>query len=82
MAKRLLFVCIGLVSMTLRGSAQQDPQFSQYMFNTIYYNPAFSGVEGLTKITALHRSQWLGYTPTYGDGGAPTTTDYVHNTDL
>jgi type IX secretion system PorP/SprF family membrane protein len=53
--------------------AQQDPQFTQYMFNTIYYNPAFSGVEGVTKITAMHRSQWLGYQPSIGGGGAPTT---------
>jgi len=73
MVKRLFLACVGLICLSLPGAAQQDPQFSQYMFNTIYYNPAFSGVEGVTKITALHRSQWLGYTPTYGDGGAPTT---------
>ena len=53
--------------------AQQDPQFTQYMFNTLYYNPGFAGVEGVTKLTALHRSQWLGYAPTFDDGGAPTT---------
>jgi len=63
-------VLVGFVS---RSFAQQDPQFTQYMFNTIYYNPGFSGVEGVTKITALHRSQWVGYAPTYGGGGAPTT---------
>jgi len=43
------------------------------MFNTLYYNPAYAGVEGVTKFTAIHRSQWLGYQPTYGGGGAPTT---------
>ena len=53
--------------------AQQDPQFTQYMFNTLYYNPAFAGVDGVTKLTALHRSQWLGYQPSFGGGGAPTT---------
>ncbi len=52
---------------------QQDPQFTQYMFNTLYYNPAYAGVEGITKLTALHRSQWLGYQPTFGGGGAPTS---------
>ncbi|CAN5194162.1 hypothetical protein BH09BAC3_BH09BAC3_02260 [soil metagenome] len=55
------------------GWAQQDPQFSQYMFNNFYYNPAVAGTEDVTKITALYRSQWLGYSPTYGDGGAPVT---------
>lgn len=53
--------------------AQQDPQFSQYMFNTLYFNPGFAGVDGVTKLTAIHRSQWLGYQPTFGGGGAPTT---------
>lgn len=53
--------------------AQQDPQFSQYMFNTLYYNPGFAGVEGVTKLTAIYRSQWLGYSPSSGGGGAPTT---------
>jgi type IX secretion system PorP/SprF family membrane protein len=57
----------------LRVAGQQDPQFTQYMFNTLYYNPAYAGVEGITKLTAIHRSQWLGYQPTYGGGGAPTT---------
>jgi type IX secretion system PorP/SprF family membrane protein len=52
---------------------QQDPQFTHYMFNTMYYNPGYAGVEGITKLTAIHRSQWLGYEPTYGGGGAPTT---------
>lgn len=53
--------------------AQQDPQFSQYMFNTLYFNPGFAGVDGVTKLTAIHRSQWLGYQPSFGGGGAPTT---------
>ena len=53
--------------------AQQDPQFSQYMFSSLYFNPAYAGTEGVTKLTAFHRSQWLGYQSTYDDGGAPTT---------
>jgi type IX secretion system PorP/SprF family membrane protein len=57
----------------LAGYAQQDPQFTQFMFNTLFYNPGFAGTEGVTKMTLLHRSQWLGYQPTFGGGGAPTT---------
>ncbi len=52
---------------------QQDPQFSQYMFNNLYLTPAFAGVDGVTRLTAIHRSQWLGYQSSFGDGGAPTT---------
>ena len=66
-----------IVALMLAGSwqmyAQQDPQFTQYMFNTLYYNPGYAGVEGLTKLTAIHRSQWLGYQPSFGGGTAPTT---------
>lgn len=53
--------------------AQQDGQITLYMFNDLYFNPAFAGVEGVTKISALHRSQWLGYQATFDDGTAPTT---------
>lgn len=60
-------------------SAQQDIQFSQYMLNTLSYNPAYSGLnnykqdENYFEGIFTHRSQWLGYTPTFDDGGAPTT---------
>ncbi|MFO0507649.1 MAG: type IX secretion system membrane protein PorP/SprF [bacterium] len=71
---RKIFLLAVVVSVTLsRSFAQQDPQFTHYMFNTLYYNAGFAGVEGITKLTAIHRSQWLGYTPTVGGGGAPTT---------
>jgi type IX secretion system PorP/SprF family membrane protein len=53
--------------------AQQDPQFTQYMFNSLYVTPAYAGVDGVTQITAIHRSQWLGYESSFNDGGAPTT---------
>jgi len=53
--------------------AQQDAQFTQYMFNTLYYNPAYAGVEGYTTVTAMHRSQWLGYESTFDGPGAPNT---------
>ena len=53
--------------------AQQDPQFTQYMYNGMYYNPAFAGKEGGFRFSALHRSQWLNYTTNSGQGGAPIT---------
>jgi type IX secretion system PorP/SprF family membrane protein len=53
--------------------AQQDPQFTQYMFNGMYYNPAFAGKDGGFRFSALHRSQWLNYTTSAGNGGAPVT---------
>ena len=70
--KNLIIAAIALLG-SWQVAAQQDPQFTQYMFNTLYYNPGYAGVEGLTKLTAIHRSQWLGYQPSFGGGTAPTT---------
>ena len=53
--------------------AQQDAQFTQYMYNGLFYNPAFAGQKNGYQFSALHRSQWLGYTTSSGQGGAPTT---------
>lgn len=47
--------------------AQQDAQYTQYMYNTLSVNPAYAGSRGVFSIAALHRSQWIGL------DGAPTT---------
>lgn len=52
------------------------------MFNQSYFNPAFSGTDGTTRLTALHRSQWLGYQPSFDDGGAPSTQLLTFQTPL
>ena len=79
--KRIITIVFFMLP-TLGLLAQQDPQFTQYMFNTLYYNPGYAGVEGVTKLTAIARSQWLGYKPTYGGGGAPTTQMISMSTPL
>ena len=48
--------------------AQQDPSSSQYMFNTLTYNPGVAGTSGMICATALNRQQWVGFK------GAPSTT--------
>ncbi|MFX0557257.1 type IX secretion system membrane protein PorP/SprF [Maribacter sp. CXY002] len=47
--------------------AQQDAQYTQYMFNTMSVNPAYAGSRGQLSIAALYRAQWIGL------DGAPTT---------
>jgi type IX secretion system PorP/SprF family membrane protein len=54
--------------------AQQDAQFTQYMYNTINVNPAYAGSRGAMSIFALHRTQWVGL------DGAPTTNAVSINT--
>ena len=62
--------------------AQQDPLFTQYMFNNLYLTPAYAGVDGVTRASVIHRSQWLGYQSSAGDGGAPTTQMVSFNTPI
>ena len=61
---------------------QQDPHFSQYMFNDLYNNPGYSGVSGVTNLSVLLRSQWSGYTGTFDEGGAPNTFIASFNTPI
>jgi type IX secretion system PorP/SprF family membrane protein len=56
--------------------AQQDAQFTQYMYNTINVNPAYAGSRGAMSIFALHRTQWVGL------DGAPVTNAISVNTPL
>ena len=67
------FISIILVMTGFLAFGQQDPQFSQYMLNEIYYNPAYSGIPGSAVFTALHRTQWLGYQSTFDGAGNPQT---------
>ncbi|MDN5204020.1 type IX secretion system membrane protein PorP/SprF [Fulvivirgaceae bacterium BMA10] len=74
MRERITLLLIALAFILSPAQAQQDAQFSQYMFNTLFYNPAYAGVEGVTKLSAIYRSQWSGFTTTFdGSGGAPNT---------
>ena len=62
---------IGLVSY-----AQQDAQYTQYMYNTINVNPAYAGSRGVMSIFGLHRTQWVGL------DGAPTTNAFSINSPI
>jgi len=45
---------------TEKAIAQQDPQFTQYMFNQLTFNPAYAGTRGTLSVVGLHRTQWVG----------------------
>lgn len=68
-----IIFCLLLVTTAGKLYAQQDAQLSQYMYNNLYITPASAGVDGITRFTALHRSQWLGYQSSFDGGGAPTS---------
>ena len=81
MRKRIFYTLLILLA-GISVHAQQDAQFSQYMFNNLFLTPAYAGVDGVTQLTAIHRSQWQGYQSSYGDGGAPTTSMISFNTPI
>ena len=55
-------------------SAQQDPQYTQYMYNMNIINPAYAGISEGLSVGALYRSQWVGL-----DGGPETFTFNIHS---
>lgn len=65
-------IAIALFSCTV-GIAQQLPQFTQYMYNTISINPAYAGSRDALSVVGLHRSQWVGF-----KGGPITQTLSIH----
>lgn len=46
---------------------QQDVHYTQSMYNRVYFNPAAAGAQGKACVSAIHRSQWVGFE------GAPST---------
>ncbi len=71
--KRIIIVLMLTMGCSLM-HAQQDAQYTQYMYNTMSVNPAYAGSRGALSIAALHRSQWVGL------DGAPTTQTFnVHS---
>ncbi len=65
---------LSAVLMTAEVNAQQDAMFTHYMFNTLAINPAYAGSRDALTVTALHRSQWVGFP------GAPMTQTITAHT--
>ena len=63
--KNCTIILIFMVTVSV--TAQQDPNYTQYMYNTMTINPAYVGSAGTLNIVGDYRSQWLGF------DGAPET---------
>lgn len=74
MKTKILF--FALMFSGLASFAQQDAQYTQYMYNTINVNPAYAGSRGVMSIFGLHRTQWVGL------DGAPVTNAASLNTPI
>jgi len=73
--KKSLFVTVLMLFSMIAGLyAQQDAQYTQYMYNTMSVNPAYAGSRGQLSIAALYRSQWVGL-----EGAPKTQTLNLHS---
>ncbi len=62
-----------LILISLQSIAQQDAMYTHYMYNTLSVNPAYAGTRNRVSVSALHRSQWVGF-----DGAPRTQTFGIH----
>lgn len=67
----LILILLGSFS----SKAQQDPQYTQYMYNTQVVNPAYAGNREALSFGLLYRTQWVNF----GDGRPNTGTFTVNS---
>lgn len=67
MKKLFTKFALAIAGITGVAIAQQDPQFTQFMFNKLIYNPGYAGTSGAVCGVLQYRNQWTGF------DGAPTT---------
>jgi type IX secretion system PorP/SprF family membrane protein len=71
-----LAMLIMLIPWFHASKAQQEPQYTQYMFNTVSVNPAYAGTRNALNVLFLSRIQWAGLE------GAPKTFDFTVHSPL
>lgn len=64
---RAIYICILLLGLGITSTAQQNIQFSQYIFNELTINPAYAGNKEDWYLNTSYRQQWSGIP------GAPRT---------
>lgn len=55
--------------------AQQEAQYSQYMFNSLFINPAYAGSRDQASMSLIGRNQWTGF-----DGAPRSAAFTLHGT--
>ncbi|MCP9770082.1 type IX secretion system membrane protein PorP/SprF [Lacihabitans sp. LS3-19] len=73
MKKKFIYILLFLTYCTA-GIAQNNPQFTQYVFNQFYINPAAAGQSTKANIQATMRSQYTGYLADFDQGGSNFTS--------
>lgn len=59
--KKIIFSIALLMAACVSLTAQQEAQYTQFMYNKMYLNPAYAGARGVPSLTAIYRNQWAGF---------------------
>ncbi|QCE41034.1 type IX secretion system membrane protein PorP/SprF [Psychroserpens sp. NJDZ02] len=70
----VILALMGLGFYSNQSYAQQDAQYTQYMYNTLSVNPAYAGSRDVLSFIGLYRTQWVGL-----DGAPDTFTASLHS---
>lgn len=73
MLKFTIFLCLYFLLSFTAVYSQQDPAYTQYMYNMAIVNPAYAGSKGFLSLGLLHRAQWINI-----EGAPRTTTLFAH----
>ncbi len=72
--RTLILSLLVMMLVNLRVDAQQEPMYTQYMFNTLNINPGYAGSRDAISVYLLSRSQWVGF-----DGAPSSQTMAIHS---
>ena len=72
--KKIVYSLLFLMSLSV--VAQQEPQYTQYMYNPSVINPGYAGSLGYGSLFSLYRTQWIGLE------GAPKTLNLSYHQPL
>ncbi len=61
MMKKLVFSFAIMLTSCVSLIAQQEAHYTQFMYNKLYVNPAYAGARGVPSVSAMYRSQWVGF---------------------
>ena len=74
--KKLFLVTLSVIAFTVELHAQQDPHYTQYMYNMSVMNPAYAGSKENLSLGLLYRKQWVEIED------APTTATFFGHTPV
>ena len=60
MERKKWYIVFWMTCWSITSFAQQDAQYSQYIFNAVYINPAYAGYRERVNLNATYRNQWTG----------------------